>query len=394
MKDECYEVGNRLDDSGASKAASAAWKRGCMQESWKACLVHLHDLATGHDKRVRPDTMSAMPLARLLCDKGFGMACRYLGDMQLGLYDQGARDELSAAIAYREGCNADVPAVGACGNLGIMLTSREGVENDFPQGLALLDRACHEEIKEGWCARLGAAVERAPPRLRNRARAVEAYSIDCAQGDWAACSLAGRLLLFESNSRGDSARGVSLERTACEHGYSLGCVRLGIAYSNGQGVPVDRLEAARLAKIGCDGGEVLGCLNLGTAYDSGEGVRKDPTRAELLFRDACERGSHSGCLKLGGVLERTADAMHQQAALDAFRRACDETRGVPFACIVYALHTTGRTSRAEFDHALELVDRVCSMDRTAACKEDGSDTKAWCLKAMGSACRPVSSRAR
>lgn len=67
---------------------------------------------------------------------------------------------------------------------------------------------------------------------------------------------------------------------------------LGVSVVSAQEVTMEDVEIDRQA---CDGGDMGGCLNLGVAYANGEGVKQDKSKAKALFGKACDGGSQKGC---------------------------------------------------------------------------------------------------
>ena len=78
-------------------------------------------------------------------------------------------------------------------------------------------------------------------------------------------------------------------------GGASSCTRLGVMYSNGEGVRQDKFKAAELYQKGCDGAEAVSCYNLGSMYFHGIGVRQDSSRTLNLFGKACDLKDEEGC---------------------------------------------------------------------------------------------------
>ncbi|HQA18830.1 MAG TPA: tetratricopeptide repeat protein, partial [Novosphingobium sp.] len=67
----------------------------------------------------------------------------------------------------------------------------------------------------------------------------------------------------------DYSEALRLFTQTCEAGDTLGCANLGIMYSRGYGVPVDKARAATLYRRACDDGDGISCSNLGNFYERG-----------------------------------------------------------------------------------------------------------------------------
>ncbi len=77
--------------------------------------------------------------------------------------------------------------------------------------------------------------------------------------------------------------------------------RQGLQYHNGEGVPQDYKEAARLFRLAAEQGNAEAQLALGYAYYSGQGVPKDYKEAVHWYRLAAEQGGVRAQLLLGSI---------------------------------------------------------------------------------------------
>ena len=75
--------------------------------------------------------------------------------------------------------------------------------------------------------------------------------------------------------------------------------QLGIAYDNGDGVPQDLTEAARLYQLAADQGYAGAQVNLGILYNKGDGVPQDYIEAARWFRLAAHQGLAQAQCNLG-----------------------------------------------------------------------------------------------
>jgi hypothetical protein len=85
------------------------------------------------------------------------------------------------------------------------------------------------------------------------------------------------------------------ELRACYGGDADNCVKLGLLYELGSGVPEDQPKAFLFYRRGCDGGSIRGCRYLAEAYEVGSGITQDKTQAAALYRKACDGGDTSTC---------------------------------------------------------------------------------------------------
>ena len=106
---------------------------------------------------------------------------------------------------------------------------------------------------------------------------VPSYSADFNKG----------LTAFQS---GDFATALKEWKPLAEQGHAEAQFNLGLMYDNGQGVPQDYKEAARLYRLASEQGLAEAQSNLGLMYKKGQGVPQDYKEAVRLFRLAAEQG--------------------------------------------------------------------------------------------------------
>lgn len=75
-----------------------------------------------------------------------------------------------------------------------------------------------------------------------------------------------------------------------EKGNSEAQTKLGVAYSTGVGVKIDKKMAAQWYEKAADQGYASGQWNLAFMYIRGEGVEQDDQKARKLFQQAAEQG--------------------------------------------------------------------------------------------------------
>ncbi len=155
--------------------------------------------------------------------------------------------------------------------------------------------------------------------------ALSATSIekDCNKGDFASCTLAGKMYEFGIGAKKDFAKAAQFYKKACDGKDYEACSNLGTLYSERQrkGVKQDSKKAIKLYTKACDGGYAAGCSNLGVMYSRGQGVEKDFVKAAAYFRRACDAGYWNGCGRFGAV--RYAAFDDKQKAVECFKKACE-----------------------------------------------------------------------
>ena len=197
----------------------------------------------------------------------------------------------------------------------------------------------------------------------------------CNLGDGHGCYLLALKL-------GNTKEGAAAYEQACDAGNSLACTNLGFIYQNGEGLPKDLREAARLYKLGCRGSSCaapnnLGCVNLGRFYRDGIGVEPDPRHALQLFREVCERkpvdaedAGHiaRSCSLAGTVMLYGKDVPRDSPrALALLERGCASND--TFGCYnLGVLYDNGEGVPADKTRAAGYYKRACEHGDTEACE--------------------------
>lgn len=88
---------------------------------------------------------------------------------------------------------------------------------------------------------------------------------------------------------------------------------LGLMYLQGDGVPKDPIEAAKLFRCAAENGMAIAQFNLGVLYDTGEGVAKDSIEAIKWYRAAAEQGLALAQFNLGSMY-RSGEGIPQNPA--------------------------------------------------------------------------------
>ena len=110
-------------------------------------------------------------------------------------------------------------------------------------------------------------------------------------------------------SGNSAAERIAIIRRAAEAGDRESQVTLGWLYSNGEGVPRDKAEAARWYKRAAEQGDVKAQLALGWLYYSGDGVKRDLREAAYWYGKAAAKGNSAAQRKLIEIqtMEREAE---------------------------------------------------------------------------------------
>lgn len=122
-------------------------------------------------------------------------------------------------------------------------------------------------------------------------------------------------------------------RAAAEKGDVEAQTKLGVAYSTGIHVEVDKKKAAEWYKKAADQGYATGQWNLAFMYIRGEGVEQDDKKARKLFSLAAEQGFAPAEYDLGMMhLYGMGGKRDRTTALKWIRKASDQgyTEAVAF----------------------------------------------------------------
>ncbi len=103
----------------------------------------------------------------------------------------------------------------------------------------------------------------------------------------------------EAAEQEDYDQAALILRLLAEQGHPDTQFLLGIAYSNGLGVKLDRLQAIRWYQLAAEQGHEDAQYNMGVAYATGNGVAVDATKAAGWYRRAALQGSTEAQYNLG-----------------------------------------------------------------------------------------------
>ena len=92
-------------------------------------------------------------------------------------------------------------------------------------------------------------------------------------------------------------------RKAAGNGDVEAMMALGNAYSSGQGVKRDSVEAMKWVPLAADHGNADAQMRVGNALEEGDGTMKDAAEAVKWFRLAADRGGPEARLKMGIAYE-------------------------------------------------------------------------------------------
>ncbi|MBC2667956.1 tetratricopeptide repeat protein [Novosphingobium piscinae] len=171
------------------------------------------------------------------------------------------KDHVAAAAQFAKACDAG--SAEACGILGAMYLSGEGVTANMTRAAPLLARACDAGIVRS-CGNLGRLYERGSGVTKNKALALKFYMVACNNSEISFCNDLGNI--YESG--------------------------------DGTGVEPNLGQAEALYKKTCDADIALGCYNLGALYFSGPYTDESSSKATRWYQMACDKGDTRGCDKV------------------------------------------------------------------------------------------------
>ena len=99
----------------------------------------------------------------------------------------------------------------------------------------------------------------------------------------------------------DKVESVKWYRLAAEQVDAGAQFNLGVAYSNGEGVSVDKVESIKWFRLAAEQGHVKAQYNLDCAYFNGDGVSVDKVEAVKWCRLAANQGIAQAQCNLGGI---------------------------------------------------------------------------------------------
>lgn len=129
------------------------------------------------------------------------------------------------------------------------------------------------------------------------------------------------------------ADAVAIWKQNAETGDSDAQFYLARCFSNGLGVPQDKVEAVRLLRLSADQGHALSQWRLGRCYNLGHGVKKDPDEAFRLFKESAAQGCVDAYCDLGagyanGTETRVGEAEASRFLRLAVKQNCPSAQGL------------------------------------------------------------------
>ncbi len=114
-------------------------------------------------------------------------------------------------------------------------------------------------------------------------------------------------------------------RPLAEAGNKTAQMLLGLMYTNGEGVPKNRIEAIKWYRLAADQGDVSMQFLLGSMYANGLGAPKSDVEAARWYRLAADQGNAMAQFKLGVMYSKGEGvAKSDVEAVKWFRRAADQ----------------------------------------------------------------------
>lgn len=294
--------GERLDKTVALAGALDLYGPAC--DSGRAAACHRLGVLYATGAGVPADPERAAGLNQKACDGGNAGGCA-----DLGIFRLQANDEAGAQGLFHKACDGGSAA--GCAHLAFLYaTGKGGSQDDKRQDDArafdLYQKACEGGDGPG-CYNVGLHLKTGRGTIKNPSRALIAYQKACDLGSFLGCT--NQAFFYERglSTPASPVRAAALYRRACagspcESGDPQGCFNLGVLHRDGQGVALDKAEAARYFERSCDGGSTPGCANLADLLFAGDGVARDEKRATELFRRACDGGHTVSCRNIA-VLE-------------------------------------------------------------------------------------------
>ena len=115
------------------------------------------------------------------------------------------------------------------------------------------------------------------------------------QGDALAQARLGLMYTQGEGVRQDYTKAAKWYEKAANQGYVETQNRLGQMYYKGEGVPQDYTKARQWYEKAANQGKASAQYNLGVMYYEGEGVRQNIATAKEFFGKACDNGFQQGC---------------------------------------------------------------------------------------------------
>jgi TPR repeat protein len=294
-----------------------------------------------------------------------------LGDLYRDV-DKRPHNLARAADAYKKA--VELNSTSAMINLARIVGRGEGVDQDFPLAVDLLNRVIAEdESAAAWAWSTLGGLYRADGPNQDIAKAAEAYGKAADSGDVAAKVALAGILMSQEGSDFVLTRALLESVIAANDGNALRAwIMLGDLYANASPEHADATKAADAYKHAADAGSTTGKIRLARilADQPGGSGFKD---AEALLKEVIAVGDENttwAWSTLGGLYRDAGpDRIDQALAVDAFRHAADG--GDTGAMIRLAtMIGSGEGVEADFETARSLLIRAIG-------KKDGTASWAW-----------------
>lgn len=347
--DDCFYAGYLAngDFTGRADPAAAArfWRRGCENErqSDGYAGINCDELAkllvygpagvkndaearkqieTGKCSAAAPLPGQSYRVDQLFC----AIAAEYLFD-GIG----GKQDRVLAERLMRYSCEFGQES--ACASL----QTRGLARDDYKGAVALRDLGLTDAARDRFetlctannkvaCNEAGRIYNR-DPNDADKAMTLRYYDRACVLGEIIGCANQGDVLRRRAG-QGDFVAARAPLGKACDAKDAISCNLLGLMNQQGEGGPVDWIEAARLYRAACDGNNAAGCANLGFIYLNGNGVAKDDVMARTLHEKGCTLGSSSGCNSFAYAMMIGRGGPRDEAqARPIFEKECGRNNG-------------------------------------------------------------------
>ncbi|MGM0557489.1 MAG: tetratricopeptide repeat protein, partial [Myxococcota bacterium] len=331
-------TGESVDDAvelgrfpGDSRRARKLAHRGCQRNNEASCLL---EAVTLLQDRSPATQMQGVELMQDKCAEGMGDICFMMGSM----YEENATtaQERSRSVTYyKKSCTAD--SASGCFKYAQLLEDGFGVQQSHLRAEKYYDRACDLNHAEA-CSQVGRDLPEDHQEMLNEFARVSKKSF------------------------------IEMMRTGCENGFRHGCTFAGRLVDRGEIRTryIGHEAAVELFEIGCERGAAASCYYLAYKTKNGQGTEANTATAASLAEKACDSGHEDACELHRDYTYRLFDK--EDAASRAERCATGDGRACYLAGHAYGYDVN---FDADYDRALELLNRGCELDYADACESAG-----------------------
>ena len=143
---------------------------------------------------------------------------------------------------------------------------------------------------------------------------------------------------------------LTLLKEKAESGDIIAQYNLGCAYAEGDGTPVDLVQAVKWFRRAADGGDVDAQYNLAVMYDDGDGIDEDNEEAMKWYTAAAKQGDQFSQFNLAVMYdEGTGVGQDYSKALHWYRQAAEQgDRDTQYSIgMLYETGDVGESDRVE-----------------------------------------------